>query len=240
MKLPRIFLIAPLAFAFVSCNSSTLAPSGFLGADDARLTRNKMLPFSRSWKNPEADLSKFTTIAVTPMKTDRLRDLGKGLAAVSERNLGENHRKDAEEFANFATGEFQKGLDQSTGRQAFVQTGISIESKGLMILETNLVEVVPGSPAAQVVKLLIPFAGFVNRPSVGVEGRFVDAGTGKTLFAFSDRETPEISLIDRRRFSYYGTQRREASRWADQLRKVVEGNASTTVNDAFWIQPISW
>ena len=240
MKFSRIFLIAPLALVFVSCSSSTLAPSGFLGPDDSLLAKNKKLPFGRSWKNPEADLSKYSKIAVSPMKTDRLRGLGKGLSAASERNLGDKHAKDGEEFATFATGEFQKGLDESDGREAFVQAGKLKKSKGLMILETNLVEVVPGNPIAQVVNFVLPFASALNRPSVGIEGRFVDAGTGKTLFAFSDRETPEISLIDRQRFSYYGTQRREAGRWADQLRKVVEGNAASPVKDAFLIQPIGW
>ncbi|YCM42812.1 DUF3313 family protein [Verrucomicrobiaceae bacterium 227] len=241
MSILRFLLIIPASFLFVSCNTA-LTPSGFLGKDDARMAKNPSLPFSRSWKNPEADLSKYQKIAVKPMMTDRLRPLGSGLSAASERNIGEIRKKDATEFASFTSGQFHTKLNESPGREATLSQSKSgsTKSEGTMILETNLVEFVPGKPAAQVVKLLFPFAGFLNRPSVGMEGRLVDAKSGKTLFAFSDRETPEPGFFDLQKFSYYGTQRREATRWAGQLRKVVEDNATTKVSDPFFIQPIAW
>lgn len=241
MSVIRLFLLVPVSILLVSCNTA-LPPSGFLGKDDARLSQNKNLPFGRSWKNPEADLSKYQEVAVKPMATDRLRSLGRGLSAASERNLGETRGKDAAEFADFATGQFQAKLNESPDREAVItpQKPGSKKSKGMMILETNLVEYVPGKPAAQVANFFIPFTGLLNRPSVGIEGRLVDARSGKTLFAFSDRETPESGFFDRQKFSYYGTQRREATRWARQLRKVVEGNATGKVKDPFFFQPIAW
>ena len=237
----RLFLLVPFSLLLVSCDT-TLPPSGFLGKDDARLSQNKNLPFGRSWKNPETDLSDYQKVAVKPMKIDRLRTLGRGLSAASERNLGTVREKDAIEFAEFTTGQFQAKLNESPGREAVISPAKqgSHKSKGLMILETNLVEYVPGKPAAHVANFFIPFAGLLNRPSVGIEGRLVEARSGQTLFAFSDRETPGSSLFDRQKFSYYGTQRREATRWAGQLRKVVEGNATAKVKDPFFFQPIAW
>lgn len=238
MKLLQLIAIGGLAILFSSCQS-TLPPSGFLGKDDARMTKNKSLPFGRSWKNSEADLSKYSLIAVQPMRTDRLRSLGKGLAATNVRNIGDTAKKDATELAAHATNVFQKTLDESPGRQAtLVKSRPS--SKDAMILETNLVEAVPGKPAAQVLNFFVPFTSLVNRPTLGVEGRLVDAKTGETLFAFSDRERSELSLLDARKFTYYGVHRREIGRLASQLRKVIEGNAQSPVGDAFPIQPIAW
>ena len=241
MSILRFLLIVPVFFLIASCNTA-LPPSGFLGKDDARLAENKNLPFSRSWKDADADLSKYQKIAVKPMMTDRVRSLGRGLSAASEQNLGEIREKAVAEFSEFASGEFQTKLHESPGRGTVLtpSNSKSQKAKGLMILETNLVEYIPGKPAAQVASLFIPFTGLFNRPSVGVEGRLVDARSGKTLFAFSDRETPEAGFFDRQKFSYYGTQRREATRWAGQLRQVVEGNATTKVKDPFFFQPIAW
>ena len=241
MLIPRFYLLASISLLFVSCNTA-LPPSGFLGKDDARLAKNQNLPFNRSWKNPEADLSKYQKIAVKPMKTDRLRSLGMGLSAASERNLGQVREKDATEYATFTTGEFQTELNDSPGRDAFLTSAKSQsdKSKGVMILETNLVEFIPGKPAAQFASFFIPFTGLLNRPSVGMEGRLIDARSGQTLFAFADRESPESSLFDRQKFSYYGVQRREASRWARQLREIIEANAAGKVKDPFFFQPIAW
>jgi hypothetical protein len=210
MDLLRFLLIAPLALLFVSCSSS-LPPSGFLGKDDAHLSENPRLPFSRSWKNPDVDLNQYSRVAVASVRKDRLRSLGRGLAATSERNIGDTAQKDADKMAAFATNEFQ-----------------------------NLVELVPGKPAAQVLKVFFPFAGFLNRPSIGIEGRLVDARTGQTLFAFSDLEKSEISYLDLQKFTYYGVQRREVGRWGSQLREVVESNGDRMIQDAFPIQPITW
>jgi len=68
----------------------------------------------------------------------------------------------------------------------------------------------------------------------------VDARTGQVLFAFSDLEKAELSLFDTQRFTYYGVQRREARRWAAQLREVVEANGKSLVRDAFPIQIVNW
>ncbi|MFT6178214.1 MAG: hypothetical protein ACJAQT_003536 [Akkermansiaceae bacterium] len=241
MDLLRFLLIAPLALLFVSCSSS-LPPSGFLGKDDAHLSENPRLPFSRSWKNPDVDLSQYSRVAVASVRKDRLRSLGRGLAATSERNIGDTAQKDADKMAAFATNEFQKQIDKSEGISASLKSNRvgSANSKGLAILETNLVELVPGKPAAQVLKVFFPFAGFLNRPSIGIEGRLVDARTGQTLFAFSDLEKSEISYLDLQKFTYYGVQRREVGRWGSQLREVVESNGDRMIQDAFPIQPITW
>lgn len=241
MNFLRLLLITPLALLFVSCSSS-LPPSGFLGKDDANLSENPKLPFSRSWKNPEADLSQYSRVTVAFVKKDRLRSLGRGLAATSERNIGDTAKKDADKMAVFATNEFQKQIDKSEGISASLKSdrAASANTKGLAILETNLVELVPGKPAAQVLKIFIPFVGFLNRPLIGIEGRLVDARTGQTLFAFSDREKSEISYLDLQKFTYYGVQRREVGRWGSQLREVVESNGDKMIRDTFPIQPITW
>jgi len=237
MKSLRLLSLGATALLFVSCQSS-VQPTGFLGKDDARLAKNPAVPFSRSWKNPEADLGKYKVIAVTPMKTDRLRNLS-GLAARSERNFRGVAKKDAVKVASYANEAFAKTLNASDGRESAV-TVKAPKSKGTMYLETNLADLVPGKPAAQIAKIFFPLAGLLNRPSIGVEGRLVDAATGETLFAFSDYEKAEISFFDLRKFSYYGVQEREIQRWSKQLTRLIKTNANSPMSDAFLIQPLAW
>jgi hypothetical protein len=60
------------------------------------------------------------------------------------------------------------------------------------------------------------------------------------LFAFSDLERPEISLFDVQKFTYYGVHQRELEIWAEQLRRVVDGDGNTLVRDPFVFQPVNW
>lgn len=233
-----LYLLAPAAGLLASCNTNA-PPSGFLGNDDALLKANANLPFQRSWKSPEADFCRYHEIAVAPMLTDRLKSLGSGLDAVSFRNFGDSHRKDCEAFAAYATSEFQQKIDSSATLTAHVAAH-EPKKKGVLLLETNLVEAVPGHPSAQIANFFIPFTGLLNRPSVAIEGRVRDAESGKTLFVFADRETPEISLLDARKFTFYGAQEREATRWAGQIRQILEGKDKRPIKDPFFIQPVNW
>ncbi len=231
-------LPALVAMLLVSCNHA-LRPSGFLGKDDARLKPNADLPFQRSWKKPASDFRKYDTVLILPMATDRVESLGHGLDAVSVRNIGGMHRRDCKLLAAYATCEFKKSISSSPTKQAFI-TRHDPKQPGTLLLETALVEAVPGRPSAQILNFFIPFTTLLNRPAMGIEGRVRDAATGETLFAFADREVPEISLFDTRKFTYYATQEREADRWAVQLRQILEGNRRKPKQDPFFIQPINW
>lgn len=227
-----------LPILFLASCQTPIKPSGFLGDDDARLAKNKALPFSRSWKNPSANLSTYSRISVRPMQTDRLRRLG-SITGKNFRNIGDKAKADAGGLAALATQSFQTELGASPNRKVAISSAKS-RSKDLMYLETNLVQVEPGRPSTQIINLMVPFIGILNRPSIGIEGRLVDAATGKTLFAFSDLERGEMTLIDLQKFTYYGVQEREINLWAEQLRKVVEGNGNSLVRDSFFFQPVNW
>ena len=235
--------LSALSLAFIpllvaSC-SSTAPSSGFLGKDDAKMTKNSDLPFSRSWKADDSDLSKYKKVAVAPMKTDKLKPLGKTLGGASERNVGDTHAKDSAKLAGFATGQFKTKIDASEGRSAEI-TSTPGRASDTMVLETNLVQAVPGKPAFQILNYFIPFTSYANRPSIAIEGRLKDARTGKTLFVFSDLERPGISFIDGQKFTYYGTQRRESEYWAKQITKLIETNGSGKIYEAFPVKPITW
>lgn len=234
-----LFAVAPLTLCLSSCSTPTAA-TGFLGKDDALLVKDKAMPFQRSWKNPSAELWKYNKIAVRPMRTDRLQPLKGALQSVNQRNLGKTHQSDADELARYATTEMLGQLNASAGREAFYNTKSFPATARTMVLETNLVEVVPGRPSMQVVNFFVPFIGLLNRPSVAIEGRLVDARSGKTLLAFKDRETPEIALVDTQKFTYYGSQRRESTKWAKQLRTIIESEPNTAVKDDFFIKPLNW
>lgn len=237
-RIQTIFGLIAISAAFSSCNSS-LPPSGFLGTDDAKLAKNKAYPFQRSWKNPDVDLANYKRVDIKPMRTDKLMSLGNGVDALSTTRIIGNHADDADELATFATSQLQEKIDDSPGREAKI-TSKPGRGRDTLVLETNLVQAVPGKPEAQVANFLVPFTALLNRPSVGVEGRIKDARTGKTIFAFADRETPQLSLFDTRKFTYYGTQRREARIFAEQITKIIETNGGEKVSDPFFISPINW
>lgn len=233
------FALAPLAFSLSSC-STPAAATGFLGKDDALLVKDKAMPFQRSWKNPTAELWKYDRIAVKPMRTDKLQPLKGALQTVNQRNLGATHQKDADELARYATAEMLGQLNAGSARKAFFSPKSFPVTSRTMVLETNLVEVVPGRPTMQVANFFVPFIGLLNRPSVAIEGRLLDARSGKTLLAFKDRETPELALVDTQKFTYYGAQRRETTKWATQLRTIIESGPNPSVKDGFFIKPLNW
>jgi hypothetical protein len=231
-------LSAGLAILFLASCSAPLKPTGFLGKDDARISKNKELPFSRSWKNPDARMSSYSQIAVKPMRVDEQRPLG-FLGRRNVRNIGKTYQNDSVALAALGSRKFSEELGATPNRKVSV-TDNPGKSKGLMVLETNLAQMEPGRPSMQALNLLVPFVSVLNRPSLGLEGRFVDASTGETLFAFSDLERPEISLFDVQKFTYYGVHRRELEIWAEQLRRVVDGDGNTLVRDPFVFQPVNW
>lgn len=231
-------LLACGALLLVSCNHA-LPPSGFLGADSARLRPNARLPFQKSWRNPAVDFSRYNTVVVLPMSLDHLDPLDHGFDAASVRNFGNMHYTDCKRLAAYASLEFKKSITSTRTKQAFITRHVPKEA-GTLLLETALVEAVPGRPSAQILNFMIPFTALLNRPAIGIEGRVRDAATGETLFAFADREVPEISLFDTRKFTYYAAQERDVDRWAVQIRQLLEGNRGKPTSDPFFIQPINW
>lgn len=236
MKLLRC-LTALVAVLLASCQTS-LKPSGFLGKTDAVMKKEKGIPFSRSWKNPKANLSTYQEVVVRPMRTDGLRDL-KGVARLNVRNATQRVKHDAAKLAALGTTELRKEIGRSPNRRVTVSQK-PVRREGVMVVETNLVEVEPGRPSMQALNFVVPFTAFLNRHAIGIEGRLLDARTGGVLFAFSDLERAELSLLDVQRFTYYGVQRREMQRWAQHLRQVVESNGHDLIRDAFPIQVVNW
>ncbi|QTN32217.1 DUF3313 family protein [Akkermansiaceae bacterium] len=230
------FLLLMPVFALVSCAPS-LPSTGFLGEDDKKLTADKSLPFQRSWRKADADLSKYSKIEVVPIRTDKLRSLDNSLNAVNFRNIGDQYSKDVAKLADGTTEAFRKELDELPGRSATIVSKPS-KSRNTLVLETNLVEAIPGRPSAKIANLAVPLVGILSQPSIAIEGRLRDARSGETLLAFADNETPEASIIDAQSFTFYGTLRREAEKWASQLAEIIEG--STDVKDPFFFRPVDW
>lgn len=238
MTIKTLILLAMPLLGIASCNNGA-SPSGFLGSEDALLRKNSKLPFQRSWVSPDADFARYHTVAVVPMETKYLQSLGGSMDAANVRNFGDMHQDDSNELATYLTFGIQGRIQASTSKTAFI-TAKPPKEKNLLVLESALVEAVPGRPSTEILNFFIPFSRLLNRPSVAIEGRVRDAESGKTLFLFADRETPEISLLDARKFTYYKTQEREADRWAIQLQQLLEGDGRKLRKDPFFIQPINW
>jgi hypothetical protein len=201
------------------------------------MKKDKELPFSRSWKNPDVDLASYSQLVVRPIRINGLRDL-RGAVRIKGEKLNEKIRGNAIKVAAQGTRDLQSQLARSPNRRVTVSAG-SIHESGVMLVETNLVEVDPGRPAVQGVGWLVPPVSALNARAIGIEGRLVDAQSGQVLFAFSDLERTEVSLFDPEGYCNYGVQHREMRHWADQLAQVIESNGRDLIRDSFPLQVVN-
>jgi hypothetical protein len=224
------FCLLLAAVLLCSCQSA-LPPSGFLGATDSLMQKEKHLPFSRSWKNPGVDLASYSELVIRPMRTDGLRDL-RGPLRIKREGADDKLKKNARQLALRGTEDLRLQLGRSPNRRVTVSRE-PVRREGVMLVETNLVEVDPGRPVVQGAAYVIPPAAALNSRAIGIEGRLVDAHSGRVLFAFSDLERTEVSLFDPESYCHYGVQNREMRHWADQLAQVIESNGSDLIRDSF-------
>lgn len=228
-----------LGLFLVSCSRNVPHPTGFLGGLDDQMIPQKNLPFGQSWQAPGSELHRYGKVFVTPVSTEQVRSLGRGLNAASERNIGRIRQKDIQKVATYLAAQFRAELPPNHFTSPAAPTPAKDPSRSLR-LETNLVELVPGKPIAQILDNWIPFVSILNRPSLALEGRLVDEQTGEPVFAFSDREKAETALYDAQKFTYYGVHYREARRWASQLAETLRVNGKGTVHDSFPLKLVTW
>lgn len=202
------------------------------------MAKNKQYPFQRSYRKPGADLSKYESIFVASAKMQGLKERT-DFQRLNTRALTGSYESDVQTFADEMKGRFEKVFSSSEEKAFEIEEEPSVSSTGLL-LEPNLVELIPGRPTVQAARYFVPGVGILNRPSVAIEVRLRDLSTGEVVFAFADREKAEWSYADLQKHTYYGAQRREVSRWGKQLTEILAAEEGEKVKDTFPIKPVNW
>ena len=207
----KLFILPVVLLFFVSCQTRQAPNSGFL-PNTYRLENGKF--FQKSWSDAAYKIEDFDKIAIAPISTTYLRDLGwwdkKNASTYTEDrpdgpgqglDLGGNQtmgRQMTRYFEEQIAAAFQ---NTKNSRFKLVDYG-SIDKKTL-VLAIALVEIVP-------VKKYLPGAqllgdGTLRGGTIAIEGQIKQGKTNKMMAMFKDRKvnTKDIDYMDGTQPSFY-------------------------------------
>jgi len=232
-RTPLIALFCLSMLVCAGCKASAAKPAGFI--DSSRLKKDDTLPFHGAWRNPDRDLTNYDKIWIAPVDTSHLleMDLWKegeaGASGEFEKDVAEIavkvHEHLVEIFRNppeGVTSRFQV-VDQPTGAKT-------------IRLECAIVEVVPSKAILEAASWAMPFGSGIllspiNTSTAAMEGRFVDARTGKVILGFADREGEKLRPVDLGGFTWYTHARGIMKDWARQLVQVANQKPGEKIED---------
>ena len=207
----KLIIVLLAAFILPSCQTRQAPNSGFL-PNTYRLEDGMF--FQKSWSDPAYNIENFDKIAIAPISTTYLRDLGWW-----DRKNASTYTEDRPDGPGPG---FRPGGNQTMGRQmtryfeeqmaaAFLSTKNSrfklvdygsIDKKTL-VLAIALIEIVP-------IKKYLPGAqllgdGSLRGGTIAIEGQIKQGKTNKIMAMFKDRKvnTKDIDYMDGTQPSFY-------------------------------------
>ncbi len=187
-----------------------------------------MIPVQKMWKAPDAKGSDYDKIIIMPVYTkDQLPY--SSMETMNIRTWMDDQDQDVAEFAKYMEDAFKKAVHAGKRVKLVDKPG-----PNTMVLELNLVKVVPGKPVLGALKNLSNLTpiGFLIAPikmgvgastdspmqaSVAIEGKIYDSESKKMLFMFADREKQTTAFFNLNDFTAYGNPKEIADEWAKQF-----------------------
>lgn len=209
-----------LTASLTSCGTKPTAsltqPTRFLASTGTDVRhRVERLPFDHAWRDPKADLSKYTHIVVRPVTTAYLRsDLWEQSKSPSIKDKRAYTRR-AEALARHWTKSLNKAF--SSPVCSFYKT-TDTSRPGTLILEVALTEVrfprtAPGTPEVPLVAGEI----LAGPPFCAFEARTRDAATGRLISTAADKRLPEIKVVSSQPTSISSPNEAICDEWSEQL-----------------------
>ncbi len=237
MLRPSVLLVS---FIFVvplgACKAKPAEPAGFVKAE--RMTESQDLPFHRAWRHPQGNFANYDRIVIAPVDTTHLLDM------TWWQQRGRDIRKDLDELATFTKTELESAFRDGEDNHFELVANAGDKSEKTVILEFALVQVVPSKAILEAISWGVPYGGGAaiqqtTKSSVSMEGRFIDAATGRVLLSFADREGEKARPFDLKGVSWYAHSRGIIKDWAQQLVKVANQEPGKKIADtkAFTIKP---
>jgi hypothetical protein len=228
---------ALVSAALVACETIHHAEIRVLAADPApdagflespeKLSESGHRPFDRMWFSETSDWRRFPKLYVAPVDTghvlhdeslwDKLNIRHSKVSFDVQRLAVELRERLIAAFAGDPDAHFEilESPDEIDG--------------DTVVVEVALVELVPNKAELGAIGLAawgapleigIPVAtltAFVARGSVAMEAQVRDAGTGRVIAMFADRETGRMRVIDLRSLTWYGNAYETMDEWGEGL-----------------------
>ena len=238
----RLVLLTAIALSGSACSTMSVlkaspAPdSGFLGSVSDNAVENEEFPFHRTYfpNDSKDELEKIQRIHVAEIKLDKLKN--NSLYFRTEEAAKKAVAEDSEEIASLLRKSIVESLKENAGKRVIV---VDEPTDDTLILELALVELTPTdvtrNVAGTALGAFVPGGGIVSFDSSGaiaVEGKLVDAKTGKVLFAFADREEGKLSLFSFNDFTLYGHARVVIADWSEQIGEIFSSAGKVQVVDS--------
>lgn len=201
-------LLSAVALTIISCTQPAPA-SGFL-EKPARMSKSETAPYQLSWKKPDTDFTKYHKIKIAPVSTEHTRMRGIAL---------ENWHKPSNKIYLSEINTNAKSLEDTFAKafeSVYPNRWSADPSHPSLNLELHLVEIAPSQPLLQTAGFFVTGGGFLNQPSVAIEGRFRDSHTNEVIATFADRRKGDIALLDLSKLQSYQMHRKVMAQWARQ------------------------
>ena len=234
MRLPTPSVLIPclVACSLVACATKPAPDSGFLD-DPEKMVKEERLPFDRVWYDREIDFSKYTELMILPVNFEYLMEMS-WWGAVT---FPGDRRKGARELGFRLQTRVFDAFEQDPNRR-FTPLAFAAKEPDAhtLLLEMALVELVPTRPALSV----LGGPTTLGKGSLAIEGRFVDARSGRVVAMFADRASAKQSLINVKDLTWYSHANEIVDQWADLLVAVTNAGPEGVVERASRFELKPW
>lgn len=232
-----MLIIAALAVALSACASMRRAewrvigpdpaPSaGFIDKPDRMLDATRPSVFAKSWSSQRKDWRRMQKLYVAPVDISHALPLDWWDAInIRASKVSWDLPIEADQLHDRVEDAFR---DDPQKHFIVIDDPAEIDAD-TAVLQMSLVELVPNKAILGVIGIAawgapleigIPVAtltAFISHGSTAMECEVRDAGTGKVLASFADRQTGKMRVIDLRSLSWYANAHETMDDWADGL-----------------------
>lgn len=238
----KIAIIIVIALANTACSSMGVlkagpAPdSGFLGESAAFTSQDENFPFHRTYfpEETKESLSKIQKIYVAKVDVSHVKN--HSLYFSTEEAAQTAIEEDTKEIGKYTQETFSNELRKNVSDR-FIITDEAVNDG--YVLELALVEITPTDVTRNVMGTalgtFVPGGGIIAYDSTGtvaIEGRLREVKSGKTVFAFADREAGKLAVFSLKDFSLYSHAREAIQDWAEQITQAFGSSGRTLVADS--------
>ncbi|MDD5327715.1 MAG: DUF3313 domain-containing protein [Phycisphaerae bacterium] len=234
----KICLLATLSLT--GCKAGEAPDSGF-NPNPELMSKDKTLPFQRSYWNNNYVLNNYHEIFIVPVNTSHIMAQGSWEKFNLAYRDKEKLEKEIASLADYTRQSFTQAFNDPNNHFTVVNTA----GPNTLILQLALVQVVPSRAIMSTIGCVsfIPAAlGMVagaasNSQDVGkgviaIEGHIRDGGTGEVVAMFADCEHPKSAIIDLKALNWWSPAKIIIDEWAKQLVEVISRPPGTTVKDS--------
>jgi hypothetical protein len=230
--------------------ADTAPDSGFLKRQEELAPHRDRAPFDRAWFSPQREWREYPKLYISRVDTGyELPRSGWDRANLRERKVD---HVDFERLADELHAKLVAAFRADPQHQfRVIATPEEIDAE-TAVLQVALVQVVPNKAILGAIGLAawgaplevgIPLAtltAFVAQGSVSMEARVTDAGTGRVIAMFADREAGKVRVIDLRSMTWYGHVHQTFNEWSGSLVELADTPPSHRVSHPAYFSILPW